>query len=299
MTVEVGAMVGVGVAVLAAGFILVRSRFRAASGAGKVIVLRASLRGLRAGDFCRRTLYCGARSHAHRAALATGSSVLDLFCWRGAAGCGHQLHRLAACRWSASLLALLFLIIVATIDLPNLPKHIHDRFFWMLTVRETAFAGGAMVLAGSVWPLANSAGTALVRLGRALVAHHVLLCDRAFPLSTVCARCSAGKAHAGMDASTDATFVSRRIILLFAGVGLLLRPTVRIAAAGCGHRAAAAHAFLLPSDPPDGDPHSARGGRNQLRGRHLAIRSDCFAGRLRSGEAHNLTSRPAQSSMTI
>ena len=55
-------------------------------------------------------------------------------------------------RWSASLLALFFLIIVTTIDLPNLPKHAHERLFWTLTVRETAFAGGAMVLAGSQWP---------------------------------------------------------------------------------------------------------------------------------------------------
>jgi uncharacterized membrane protein len=73
-------------------------------------------------------------------------------------------------RWSASLLALLFLIIVATIDLPNLPKHIHERLFWTLTVRETAFAAGAMVLAGSVWTRGRSIGRTLTLAGRLIVA---------------------------------------------------------------------------------------------------------------------------------
>ena len=73
-------------------------------------------------------------------------------------------------RWSASLLALLFLIIVATVDLPTLPQHIHERFFWTLTVRETAFAGGALVLAGSVWPPGRWLGATFVRTGRWIVA---------------------------------------------------------------------------------------------------------------------------------
>jgi len=47
------------------------------------------------------------------------SFVLDLFCGRGSAGRGHQLHRGRYVRWSASLLAILFLIIVATVDLPT------------------------------------------------------------------------------------------------------------------------------------------------------------------------------------
>lgn len=54
-------------------------------------------------------------------------------------------------RWSASLIALLFLIIVATVDLPGLPQHIHERLYWTLPVREMCFAGGAIVLAGSLW----------------------------------------------------------------------------------------------------------------------------------------------------
>jgi uncharacterized membrane protein len=133
------------------------------------------------------------------------------------------------------LLALLFLIIVATLDLPILPMHIHERFFWILTVRETAFAGGAMVLAGSVWPLTNVAGTALVRLGRALVAaimifyaiEHFLFPRNVpgVPLEKLI--------PAWMPVPTLLSYFVG-IILLLAGIGLLLRPTVRIAAAGGG-----------------------------------------------------------------
>jgi uncharacterized membrane protein len=138
-------------------------------------------------------------------------------------------------RWSAALLALLFLIIVATIDLPNLPVHANERLFWTLTLRELAFAGGAMVLAGSVWPRRSLASIALIRLGRGIVAttlvfygiQHFLfprfapgvplekLTPTWVPLPTVLAY-----------------FVG--IILVLAGIGLFVRPTIRIAAATHG-----------------------------------------------------------------
>ncbi len=80
--------------------------------------------------------------------------------------------------WSAALTALMMLIIVVTIDFPKLPKLAHERLFWTLTVRETCFAGGAMVLAGSVWPRASRAGAALIRVGRGIVAVvFAVLCD--------------------------------------------------------------------------------------------------------------------------
>jgi hypothetical protein len=71
--------------------------------------------------------------------------------------------------WSAPLVALMFLIIVVSIDLPSLPSHIGERLFWTLTVRELAFGGGAMVLAGSVWPPQSFASSALISVGRVIV----------------------------------------------------------------------------------------------------------------------------------
>jgi len=138
-------------------------------------------------------------------------------------------------RWSASLLAVLFLIIVATVDLPNLPQSLHERMFWILTVRETCFAAGAMVLAGSLWPRGGSVGAALVRVGRFVVActfvfyaiEHFLHPRNVpgVPLEKMI--------PAWVPAPTLlAYFVGAT--LLVAGVGLMIRRTRRIAAAGAG-----------------------------------------------------------------
>ncbi|HEY3989653.1 MAG TPA: hypothetical protein VGM02_10170 [Acidobacteriaceae bacterium] len=138
-------------------------------------------------------------------------------------------------RWSASLLALLFLIIVVTIDLPNLPKHLHERLFWTLTVRETAFAGGALVLAGSLWPRGRSIGTTFIVLGRSAVAcifvfyaiEHFLFPRfvPGVPLEKM--------TPAWMPVPTLLAYIVG-ITLLAAGVGLMMRRRRRIAAASAG-----------------------------------------------------------------
>jgi uncharacterized membrane protein len=168
MTAEVGAMTGAGVAALAAGWVLARPRMRAATGAGKLVALApvfeaAPLAVFAAEHFTDAHDMAGIVPHwlpahlfwVYLVGAALLAAAISFIAWR-------------CVRWSAALLALLFLIIVATIDLPNLHAGLHDRFFWILTVRETSFAGGAMVLAGSVWP--GEAGAALVRVGRTIVA---------------------------------------------------------------------------------------------------------------------------------
>jgi uncharacterized membrane protein len=235
MTLEVGGMIGVGVSALVAGFILVRSRFGAASGADKVIVLGPVF------EACALAMFAAEHFTAARDLMPIVPHWLPapLF-WTylvGAALLAAAISFIAwrHVRWSALLLALLFLIIVATIDLPNLPMHIRERLFWTLTVRETAFAGGAMVLAGSVWPPDNSAGIALIRLGRGVVAaimifyaiEHFLFPRNVpgVPLQKLI--------PAWMPAPTVLSYFVG-IVLLLAGIGLFLRPSIRIAAAGAG-----------------------------------------------------------------
>jgi uncharacterized membrane protein len=235
MTLEVGGMIGVGVSALVAGFILVRSRFRAASGADKVIVLGPVF------EACALAMFAAEHFTAARDLMPIVPHWLPapLF-WTylvGAALLAAAISFIAwrHVRWSALLLALLFLIIVATIDLPNLPMHIRERLFWTLTVRETAFAGGAMVLAGSVCPPDNSAGIALIRLGRGVVAaimifyaiEHFLFPRNVpgVPLQKLI--------PAWMPAPTVLSYFVG-IVLLLAGSGLFLRPSIRIAAAGAG-----------------------------------------------------------------
>jgi hypothetical protein len=143
-------MIGAGITALLAGLFLVRARFAAASGAGRVLVVGPVFEAVALGIFAAEHFrqhdlsgivprwLPGALFWTYFVGAALLAAAISFIAWRYV-------------RWSVSLLALLFLIIVATIDLPNLPKHAHERLFWTLTVRETAFAGGAMVLAGSLW----------------------------------------------------------------------------------------------------------------------------------------------------
>lgn len=231
MTLEVAAMIVVGIAALVAGFIRVRPRFRAASGAGKIIVLGPVFVA------CAIAMFSAEHFTAARDLMPIVPHWLPapLF-WTyfvGIALLAAAISFLAWCcvRWSALLLALLFLIIVATVDLPNLPQSLHDRFFWILAVRETSFAAGALVLAGSVCPH----GRLLVRIGRGVVAavmifyatQHFLFPRNVpgVPLEKLI--------PAWMPAPVLLSYFVG-VTLLLAGIGLFLRPTIRIAAAGAG-----------------------------------------------------------------
>ncbi len=148
MSVLVWGMVGAGVAALIAGLVLVGARFRAASGAGKLIVLGPVFEATALAIFSAEHFLAakglsgivpkwlpGPMFWTYFFGVALAAAAISFIVWRGV-------------RWSAVLLAVFFLLIVATVDLPNLQKGLHDRIFWILTARETCFAGGAMALAG-------------------------------------------------------------------------------------------------------------------------------------------------------
>src|SRR5579862_9067091 len=171
MSVEVWGMAVTGVAVLLAGLVLVRVRFRAAAGVEKILVLGPVFEAVALAIFAAEH-FLAARDlipivprwlpvplfWTYFVGAAWLAAAISFITWRHV-------------RWSATLVALLFLIIVVTIDLPNLPKHVHERLFWTLTVRELAFASGAMVLAGSTWPSGKSpAGRILMLAGRVFLA---------------------------------------------------------------------------------------------------------------------------------
>lgn len=171
MSMETWGMIGAGIAALLPGIFLVRQRFAEASGIGRLLVLGPVFEAAALAIFAAEHFLAardlapivprwlpGALFWTYFVGAALLAAAISFIAWR-------------CVRWSASLLALLFLIIVATIDLPDLPGHIHERLFWTLTVRETVFAAGAMVLAGSLWPRkSRPVGAALVVLGRFIVA---------------------------------------------------------------------------------------------------------------------------------
>jgi uncharacterized membrane protein len=235
MSVETWGMIGAGIAALVAGLFLVRPRFAAASGAAKILVLGPVCEAVALAIFAAEHFLAardlmgivprwlpGPLFWTYFVGAALLAAAISFIAWRYV-------------RWSATLLALLFLIIVATVDLPNLPNQIHERLFWTLTVRETSFAGGAMVLAGSVWPRGRSAGTTLIIVGRLIVAcvfvfyaiEHFL-----FPLfvpGVPLEKMIPAWVPAPMLLSY---FVG--ITLLVAGIGLMFRRTRSIAAASAG-----------------------------------------------------------------
>src|ERR1700753_2407044 len=235
MSLEAWGMMGAGIIALAAGLVLVRARFAAALGVGKVLVLGPVFEAVALAIFSAEHFLAardlsgivprwlpGPLFWTYLVGAALLAAAISFVAWR-------------CVRWSASLLALLFLIIVATIDLPNLPQHIYERLFWTLTVRETAFAGGAMVLAGSLWPRGNSAGPAFLMVGRAIVAFTFLfyavehfLFPRFVP-------------GVPLEKMTPAWIPAPVLLAYFvgatlfaAGVGLMIRRTRRVAAALAG-----------------------------------------------------------------
>jgi len=235
MSVEVGGMVVTGVVVLAAGLVLVRGRFREAVGVDKVLVLGPVF------EATALAIFAAEHFLAARDLMGIVPRWLPgpLF-WTYFVGAAWLAAAISFIVWrcvplSAALTALMMLIIVVTIDFPNVPKMAHQRIFWILTVRETCFGAGAMVLAGSVWPRGSSAGTALMRVGRFIVAvvfvfyamEHFLFPRNVpgVPLEKMI--------PAWWPAPVLLSYFVG-IVLLVAGVGLLVRRTIRIAAAGSG-----------------------------------------------------------------
>jgi len=170
MSAEVPGMMGAGVAALLAGIILVAPRFRAASGVGRILVWGPVFEAVALAIFAAehfllaRSLMVivprwlpGPLFWTYFVGVALLAAAISFLVWR-------------CVRWSALLLALLFLIIVVTVDLPALPAHVHERLSWILTVREVCFAAGAMVLAASVGPRGSRSDAVLATTGRALIA---------------------------------------------------------------------------------------------------------------------------------
>src|ERR1700679_683859 len=156
--VETTGMIGAGSAALVVGLLLVRGRFAAATGADRILVLGPVFEAVALAIFAAEHFLAardlmgivpqwipGALFWTYFVGAALLAAAISFIAWRYV-------------RWSASLLALFFLIIVAIVDSPTMPKEVHERLSWTLTVREMAFAGGAMVLAGSQWPRGVSAG---------------------------------------------------------------------------------------------------------------------------------------------
>jgi uncharacterized membrane protein len=235
VTLEVWGMLGAGIVSLVAGVVLARGRLRSTRGADRVLVLGPVFEAVALAVFAAEHFTAardlmgivprwlpGPLFWTWFVGVAWLAAAISFIMWRQV-------------RWSASLSALLFLIIVVTVSLPGLPKHFHERFFWILTVRETSFAGGAMVLAGSVWPRNEWAGAALVRTGRWIVAlTMVFYAVEHFLFPLFVPGVPLEKPMPGWVAAPRVLSYLIGASLLAGGIGLMIPRRVRVAAAGCG-----------------------------------------------------------------
>jgi uncharacterized membrane protein len=235
MSVLVWGMVGAGVVALVAGLALVRTRFRVAAGAGKLIVLGPVFEATALAIFSAEHFLAakglsalvpkwlpGPMFWTYFFGVALAAAAISFVVWRGV-------------RWSAVGLALFFLLVVVTVDLPNLQKGMYDRFFWILTVRETCFGAGALVLAAGHRMERTRFAQFLVRVGRFIVGatmvfygiEHFLHVHNVpgVPLEKMTPAWIPG-------AVGIAAFVG--VVLLVCGVRMLMGSRVRVAAAFAG-----------------------------------------------------------------
>ena len=236
MSLVAGGMMVTGIVALGAGLILVRARWKCATGAEKIIALGPVFEAVALAIFAMEHFLAardlmpivprwlpGPLFWTYFVGAAWLAAAVSFIVWRQV-------------RWSATLVALLMLTIVVTIDLPKLPNEFHQRMFWILFVRELSFGSGALVLAGSEWRKRGSPiGTGFMRIGRFFIAgvfvfyaiEHFLFPRNVpgVPLEKM--------TPAWMPAPVLIAYVAG-FTLLASGAGLLMERTTRIAAATSG-----------------------------------------------------------------
>lgn len=233
MPVVVMCMTVAGVVALGSGLALMRTRFQAARDLGKILVLGPVFEAVALAIFSLEHFLA-----AHDLMpLVPGWLPWPLF-WTyffGVALMAAAVSLILWCevRWAATLLALFFVLIVVTIDLPKLPSHVHERLYWSLLVRETAFGAGALVLAGSAW--GEAAGAVLVKAGRLVLAPIlVFYAFEHFLFPRFVPGVPLEKAMPAWVPAPELLSYAIGIALLAGGVGLLTPRTARAAAAGAG-----------------------------------------------------------------
>lgn len=233
MTAEPLGMTIAGVAALGAGLILAVPRLRQAEGAQRILLLGAIC------DAVALAMFSAEHYTAPRDLMPIVPHWLPwhLFwvCFVGTAWLATAISLVLwrSVRWSATLAATMLLIIVVTLDPPGFAKHFHERFYWILTVREMSFAAGLLVLAGSVWPRGRAAGKALVRIGRGIVAPVMIFyAVEHFLHPRFVPGVPLEKPIPAWFPAPVLLSVVVGIVLLLGGIGLFIRPRIAAASAG-------------------------------------------------------------------
>ena len=133
-------------------------------------------------------------------------------------------------RWSALLLAIMFFIFVLSMDVFGVIDDAGERLSWTLMLRETAFGGGALALAG----MARQSGV-LIAIGRTCVAVPLIVYGvEHFAFPTFAPGVPLTKLSPDWVPVPQLWAYAVGAVLLVAGTAMLFNRRTRIAAASVG-----------------------------------------------------------------
>ena len=224
-----------GLAFLLAGLVLIRKEFAAARGLDKVMLLGFPFEAAPLAVFSMEHLL------TPRALMGMVPSWIPapLF-WTYFVGFALLAAALSftarkQLRWSALFLAIMFFIFVATMDIPGVIANSKDRLSWTLMLRESAFAGGALALAGWARQENIRVSKAMIAIGRTCVAIALIVYSiEHFVFPKFAPGVPLPKMTPGWVPLPEVWAYAVGVVLLVAGVAMLFNRRTRTAAASVG-----------------------------------------------------------------
>lgn len=224
-----------GLAFLLAGLVLIRKEFAAARGLDKVMLLGFPFEAAPLAVFSMEHLL------TPRALMGMVPSWIPapLF-WTYFVGFALLAAALSftarkQLRWSALFLAIMFFIFVATMDIPGVIANSKDRLSWTLMLRESAFAGGALALAGWARQENIRVSKAMIAIGRTCVAIALIVYSiEHFVFPKFAPGVPLPKMTPGWVPLPEVWAYAVGLVLLVAGVAMLFNSRTRTAAASVG-----------------------------------------------------------------
>jgi uncharacterized membrane protein YphA (DoxX/SURF4 family) len=139
-------------------------------------------------------------------------------------------------RWAGLLLGIMIFLFVLSLHVPKVVANPHDRIAWAVAVRDSSFAGGAWILAGTQTEEWKSRGThKLITLGRFLIGiAAVFFAIEHFLHPEFCPGVPLGKATPVWIPARALLGYFTGVVLLVAGTCILLGKKVRMAATYLG-----------------------------------------------------------------
>jgi uncharacterized membrane protein len=138
-------------------------------------------------------------------------------------------------RWSGLLLAIMFCIFVLTMDIPGVVANTKARLSWTLMLRESAFGGAALALAGRARQESVRISNSMIAVGRTCVALALIFYGvEHFMFAKFAPGVPLPKKTPAWVPLPDFWAYLVGAVLLIAGIGMLFNWRTRLAAASVG-----------------------------------------------------------------